>query len=326
MSREYILGIDTSAYTTSIAIVSVDGEIVLNSRKMLDVDKNQIGLRQQSAVFKHLNNLPKLFSSLDNFDYRDIKKVAVSYAPRRVENSYMPVFTVGKNIGRIVAEVLDADYIEYSHQENHLSCAIIDLYKDYDYKNNKVLAVHISGGTLEMMISHKASFGFDVDLVGGTKDITFGQLIDRIGVYCDYQFPCGPELEKAVVNGNVDYTIAEKICPNISGDELINLSGIENFYKKLIDEKIYTNETIFASMFIYISKCMVRMISFVEKNYYFEQIIISGGVSANNIIRENLKDMYMEKYDLIFPLNELSSDNALGNAFLPIIDRWYNEN
>lgn len=326
MDKNYILGIDTSAYTTSIAIVSEEGEVILNSRQLLDVDKNQIGLRQQSAVFKHLNNLPELFLNEKVFDYKDIKKVAVSYAPRRVENSYMPVFTVGKNIGKIVAEVLGADYLEYSHQENHLSCAIIDLYKDYDYKNNEVLAIHISGGTLEIMISKKADFGFDTRLVGGTKDITFGQLIDRIGVYCGYQFPCGPALEKAITDGNVNFELAEKICPNIAGEELINLSGIENFYKKLIDEKIYENELIYASMFIYISKCMVKMISHVEKKNDFKQIIISGGVSANNIIREKLKDIYMKKYDLIFPSTDLSSDNALGNAFLPIIDRWYNEN
>jgi len=326
MDKNYILGIDTSAYTTSIAIVSEDGDVILNSRQMLDVDENQIGLRQQSAVFKHLHNLPKLFLGNERFDYSKIKKVAVSYAPRRVKNSYMPVFTVGKNVGKIVAEILGAEYLEYSHQENHLSCAIIDLYQRYDYKKNEVLAIHISGGTLEIMISKKAEFGFYTNLVGGTKDITFGQLIDRIGVYCGYKFPCGPDLEKAVMNGNVDFEMAEKICPNISGEERINLSGIENFYKKLIDEKIYRNEIIYASMFIYISKCIVKMISHVEKKKIFKQIIISGGVSANNIIRNELKDIYMAKYDLIFPSNELSSDNALGNAFLPIIDRWYNEN
>lgn len=325
MNKKYILGIDTSAYTTSIAVVSTEGEIVLNKKIILDVEKNQLGLRQQSAVFKHLNNLPKLFSS-EEFDYRKIKEVAVSYAPRRVEGSYMPVFTVGKNFGKMISEILDVNYIEYSHQENHLSCAIKDYYKDYDYKNKKILAIHISGGTLEILIANKAKIGFKTDLVGGTKDITFGQLIDRIGVYCGYQFPCGIELEKAVEEADVDYDTAKKICPNISGDERINLSGIENYYKKLLDEKIYMEEIIFASIFMYISDCIIAMISHVEKHHGFEQIVISGGVSSNEIIRKELGKYFKDKYFLIFPNSGLSRDNAIGNAFLPIIDRWYDEN
>ena len=61
----YILGIDTSAYTTSIALI--DGEnnkILADERKVLEVRKGQKGLRQQEAVFQHLKTYRSFMEEL----------------------------------------------------------------------------------------------------------------------------------------------------------------------------------------------------------------------------------------------------------------------
>ena len=60
----YSLGIDTSNYKTSIALTNIDGDIVYDKRILLNVDKGKRGLRQQEALFQHINNLPILFDDM----------------------------------------------------------------------------------------------------------------------------------------------------------------------------------------------------------------------------------------------------------------------
>lgn len=311
----YILGIDTSAYTTSLALIDAEtNEILADERKVLEVKKGQKGLRQQEAVFQHLKNLPELYKRL-NQDTSMVSIVSVSSKPRNEEGSYMPVFIVGQNFGKVISDTLNCKYIEYSHQENHISASLIDKYKNMD---ERLLAVHISGGTTEFIVAEKSAKGFRTEIVGGSKDITFGQLIDRLGNLMEFPFPCGKHMEEYLYGKNI-----EKISsPNISKDDsYINLSGMENYYGNLLNK--YTKETITSSLFKYIAECIVHIIHSLAY-LQFKTIIISGGVASNNYIRnyilENIKD-----YKIIFPSVKNSSDNAVGLAFLPIIDRWYNE-
>jgi N6-L-threonylcarbamoyladenine synthase len=57
-----ILGIDTSNYTTSVAVASADA-VVCDRRKMLEVKQGMRGLRQSEAFYQHTNNLPQLLSA-----------------------------------------------------------------------------------------------------------------------------------------------------------------------------------------------------------------------------------------------------------------------
>ena len=54
-----VIGFDTSCYTTSVAAVTVDGEVVASCRKLLPVAEGERGLRQSEAVFIHVRQLPE---------------------------------------------------------------------------------------------------------------------------------------------------------------------------------------------------------------------------------------------------------------------------
>ena len=310
----YILGIDTSAYTTSIALIDADTkEILADERKVLQVKKGQKGLRQQEAVFQHLINLPQVYDRISQ-DLSKVKMVSVSSKPRNEDGSYMPVFIVGQNFGKVISNTLSCKYIEYSHQENHIGASLIDNYKNI---NEELLAVHISGGTTEFVLAKKSSKGFDTKIVGGTKDITFGQLIDRLGTLMDFPFPCGKHMEDYLQGKQV-----EKIAtPPISKDSFINLSGMENYYGNLLNK--HSKETIINSLFKYIAECIIHIINSLS-DLQFKTVIISGGVASNSYIRNYILDNNSD-YEILLPTVENSSDNAVGLTFLPIIDRWYNE-
>ena len=87
---KYYLGIDTSNYTTSVALIDENKKVVQN-KKLLPVKQGEIGLRQSDAVFHHTSQLHSLYSELvKNINPFDILAVGASVKPRPVENSYMP--------------------------------------------------------------------------------------------------------------------------------------------------------------------------------------------------------------------------------------------
>ena len=50
-TRDIVIGIDTSNYTTSVALMSMDGELIANIKHLLPVELGQCGLRQSDALF-----------------------------------------------------------------------------------------------------------------------------------------------------------------------------------------------------------------------------------------------------------------------------------
>ena len=89
-------GIDTSNYTTSVAVF--DGEHIIQNKKLLTVKKGERGLRQSDALFQHTVNLPVLISKLKSeIGDADIEAFGVSNRPRNIEGSYMPCFLAGES-------------------------------------------------------------------------------------------------------------------------------------------------------------------------------------------------------------------------------------
>lgn len=188
--KRYYLGIDTSCYTTSCAIVDSDFHIVGEARKILKVKLGERGLQQSNMVFQHTKALPKLMSELPQVS---ISGIGVSGFPRREENSYMPAFMVGLGQGETLSHLMNVPLHIFTHQENHILAALRDL---KNIPNEPFLALHLSGGTTELVYCHYQGNGiFESHIVGGSKDLQGGQYVDRIGVALGLPFPAGKYLE-----------------------------------------------------------------------------------------------------------------------------------
>ena len=105
-NNNIILGLDTSCYTTSIAAITLDKEVILNEKIILKVKKDCKGLRQSEAVFQHVNNMGEI-SQIISEKLKDYNVVGIcaSSKPRPVDNSYMPVFSVGYNFGKLLSSI-----------------------------------------------------------------------------------------------------------------------------------------------------------------------------------------------------------------------------
>ena len=73
-NKQVYIGIDTSNYTTSIAVCNENGEIIANIKKLLDVKEGERGLRQSDAVFAHIKNLSLLAPTLAEI-MQDLKNI-----------------------------------------------------------------------------------------------------------------------------------------------------------------------------------------------------------------------------------------------------------
>lgn len=299
------LGIDTSNYTTSVCLYnSTDGSAIMK-RKLLPVKHGELGLRQSDAVFHHVQQLPELFKEAFAEYAGEIKAIGVSSAPRAVEGSYMPCFTVGLGTVRILSESMHVPYHTFSHQQGHIVAALYSINRlDLLYKPH--IAFHVSGGTTEALGVNMDEGFLSTRVIAKTLDLNAGQLIDRVGVMLGLQFPCGRELEKLALECD------EKIKPKttLKGFDCC-LSGGENMAKKLLSEG--RSPAYIARFAIeFISRAIEKMSNKIREEYGNLPFVYAGGVMSDSIIRESL----CSRADCLFALPEYSSDNAAGIAVL----------
>lgn len=316
----YYMGIDTSAYTTSIAVIDNYNNLIYDGRIPLVVKKGKRGLRQQEAVFQHINNIPYLINDLSNkLDISKISTVSASVKPRNMEDSYMPVFKVAQGQAFSISKLLNIEYKEFSHQNGHIGAGIMSCGKKL---SKQFLAIHISGGTTELLIVEENDIDFNPTIIGGTKDISAGQLIDRIGVKLGLGFPCGKELDALAKN------VSEaRIKPPINTEKTwINYSGAETFFYKLIQSKIYGNNEISKGVIDCIANSLANVVNFAIKMYDIKDVLFIGGVSASVTLKEILSDK-LNKIGLtnvLFPSAKYCTDNAVGIAYLGANKRGVN--
>jgi N6-L-threonylcarbamoyladenine synthase len=300
------IGIDTSCYTTSIAVVDEAGTIVAESRKLLRVKPGDKGLRQSDAVFQHVQQLPQLLS--EPFWGVPITAVAASTMPRPVEGSYLPVFTVGASFGKTLAKLSGAPFIATSHQEGHLRAG---LYRRTP-SQKPFLAWHISGGTSELLLVTPHKNGYGIDKIGGSTDLHVGQLVDRVGVALGAPFPAGPFLEKLALTAPPSN---QSLPVSVRGLE-ISFSGPATAAERLIRQGVPGPE-VARQVFTGISRSLWQVTRLAAATYQVAQVLLVGGVAANQLIREFLQEAGTKQgLTVSFGPKELSCDNAVGVALI----------
>lgn len=308
MKPEYFLGIDTSNYTTSAALVDGLGRVVANCKRPLPVKAGECGLRQSDAVFSHIKNLPSLMEEVRSYlGSATLAAVGVSEAPRRAEGSYMPCFLAGVAAAEAASAAAGVPLYRFSHQCGHIAAAILSSGRS-DLFEAPFGAFHVSGGTTEVVrVSSFSEEGFSVELLGGTADLNAGQLIDRVGVMLGLSFPAGPALEALAEACTVR---VPKPHPTVRG-LTANLSGAENQARKLWEE---TENAPLTAAFVldYIARALSDLTVALIEKYGNMPILYAGGVMCNRRIRARLSPLG----DTAFAEPLFSADNAAGIALL----------
>ena len=298
-----VIGFDTSNYTTSIACYDgVSGE---NCSQLLPVKQGELGLRQSDAVFSHIKSLPELSGRLFSLvDLKNVSAVGVSTRPRAVEGSYMPCFMVGYSHAKLLADGLNVPLIEVSHQQGHVAASLWSAGR-MDLMDVPHLAWHLSGGTTELLLVEPEGKQVRCTKIGGTTDISAGQLIDRTGQLLQLPFPSGKHLD-ALSEQAKNTDVFKVKCPGME----FSLSGVQNKV-----QQYYSATNSAAETAAYALRCVAMAVLTATEHalqaYPGLNVVFSGGVASNSMLRK-----VMAPLAPIFSEPKYSTDNAMGVAVL----------
>ncbi|MDY4755525.1 MAG: DNA-binding protein [Candidatus Faecousia sp.] len=297
------IGIDTSNYTTSIALF--DGTDGVNCSKLLPVKQGELGLRQSDAVFAHIKSLPELSGRLfSHIRAENIGAIGVSTRPRAVEGSYMPCFLVGLSHAKLLSDAFQVPLIEVSHQQGHVAASLWSAGR-LDLMDRPHLAWHLSGGTTELLLVEPEGRNVHCTKLGGTTDISAGQLIDRTGQLLGLPFPSGKHLDELGRQAELTEVFRVK-CENSS----FSLSGVQNKVQQFHEKHGSSPETA-AYALRCVSAAVYQATQQALKAYPGFSVVFSGGVASNSMLRQVL-----EPLSPIFSQPQYSTDNAMGVAVL----------
>ena len=245
--------------------------------------------------------------------------------------------------GRAAAAAAGCPYVEFSHQEGHIMA--VKFYSSLSGAPAHI-SMHLSGGTTELLyVKDNICAGSDVgtnlvpamdsvpameiEICGGSLDISFGQLLDRAGQKMGFEFPAGEKIDRLAL----EYIDSERLrtseneairLPAIKvTDGRINLSGIETAVKKAVDAGCDYGELSFKLMEA-ASKAIIDMAEYGCRKYGIKDVLLAGGVASSVYLRKSVEsymkagcaDIDNEGINIVFGKPELSSDNSVGTALL----------
>ena len=299
-----ILGIDTSNYTTSAALLDTSDGTVRQSKKLLPVKKGELGLRQSDAVFHHTKQLPEIVKALCGDNGEVPAAVGVSVRPRNIVGSYMPCFLCGEGLADSLGAVNNIPVYKTSHQVGHILAALYSADR-LDLTKEKFIAFHVSGGTTDCLLAEPDGESVvRVTELGTSLDLKAGQAVDRVGLMLGLDFPCGKMLEELAVKSGRKF----KPKPTLKGGSCC-LSGVENQCRKMLDEGESPEDTA-AYCLQYVCAAVEGMTRHALETQGDLPVVFAGGVMSDKLIRERLESVFR----CSFAETEFSCDNAAGTA------------
>lgn len=300
-----ILGIESSCDETAIAIVR-DGQEVLSNQvsSQVKLHARYGGIVPEIASRKHVETIHLLLE--DSLKEAQISPQAIDAIAVTNGPGLQGGLLVGITTAQTLAWLWDKPLIDINHLEGHIHACFL-AHPEIDFP---LLVLLVSGGHTEliMMTDHG-----QYKVLARTRDDAIGEAFDKVARLLDLPYPGGPQIDKLAKLGNpqaFNLPIAMKNKPDFS------FSGLKTAMLYTIRDLQESNqplpvEDLCASFQeVAIESVVFKAINYARKNK-IQQIAVSGGVSANSLLRSKMMQR-SEKHGIkcfIPPLN-LCTDNA----------------
>jgi N6-L-threonylcarbamoyladenine synthase len=214
----------------------------------------------------------------------------------------MPCFLAGDCQASVLASALHVPLYRFSHQQGHIA-AVLWSANRLELLRESFLAWHLSGGTTELLLVTPEGPGFRCDCIGGTTDISAGQLIDRTGQRLSLDFPAGKALDQLAARSQTEEHFSVK-----RRELTFSLSGMENQVQRRLDNDT-PPEDVARFVLNTLADLLRRVTDAALERYPGLPVLCSGGVASNRLLRERLTGA-------VFAEPRYSTDNAMGIALL----------
>lgn len=307
----YILGIESSCDETSVSVVKNGREVLSNViSSQIDIHKLYGGVVPEIASRKHIENIDIIYKeSLKQakLSIEDISAIAVTYGPGLVGS-----LLVGLSFAKGLSISSKIPFIGINHIEGHIASNYIS---NSDLEPPFISLIVSGGHTNLVKVESYNSF----KIYGRTHDDACGEAYDKIARVLGFEYPGGPKLEKAALNGTQNKfsfprgEVRGSIYDfTYSGLKSHVINVIHNFKQK--NNESIDNETISDISLEFqnsiIDSLVNRTIS-LSKELKINKVAICGGVSANNAIKTALKnECDKNNIKFFYPENIYCTDNA----------------
>jgi N6-L-threonylcarbamoyladenine synthase len=300
-----ILGIESSCDDTSIGI-SRNGVILSNIVSNQDIHEKYGGVVPELASRQHQKNIiPTITRALKKakINISEIDGVAFTKGP-----GLMGSLLVGSSFAKSIALSLNKPLIGINHMEAHVLANFID----NDIKT-PCICLTASGGHTELVMVQGIH---NMSLIGQTLDDSAGETFDKCAKIIGLKYPGGPEIEKYAKKGKKDtfqFTIPKVKDLNFS------FSGLKTNIIQLIDRGVTKNKyfikenihDLCASIQHTIIETLIQKLKLAIQKYKIQTIAISGGVAANELFRDRIKELQKTNtVNISIPKKEYSTDNG----------------
>lgn len=300
-----VLAIESSCDETAASIVKDGREILSNViSSQIDVHKKYGGVVPEVASRKHLEIVSQvvrdaLFDA--NLTIKDIDLIGATRGPGLIGS-----LLVGLSYGKALAFSNNIPFVGVNHMEGHISAN----YLDTDLKP-PFLSLVVSGGHTYLI--HVKDY-LNYQVIGRTRDDAAGEAYDKVARTLGLGYPGGPIIDKLAKEGNPTIDFPRVMLKEDHYD--FSFSGLKTAVLNYINSQKMKNEEIIPedvsrSFQDAVLDVLVLKTMRLSKELNLKNIAISGGVSANDGLRERFKELEKtEGIKTYFPSKILSTDNG----------------
>ena len=305
MKDVYILGIESSCDETSMSIIK-NGceEIATTVLTQMDTHAEYGGVVPEIASRMHTENITIVLEDLlkkSNMTIDQVNAIAVTYGP-----GLLGSLLVGVESAKVLSLVYNKPLIATHHIAGHIYAN--NLVKPIEFPS---LALVVSGGHTELVLMED---DYKFKVLGATKDDAIGEVYDKVARVLDLPYPGGPNVEKYALQGKHTYDLP---IPMNNKELEFSYSGLKSAVINIKHNADQRGEEInkydLARSFqdVAIDELIRKTRLAVELYPDVKGIIVAGGVSANNYLREEMQKLCDElNKDLCIPPMKYCTDNA----------------
>ncbi len=303
-----VLGLETSCDETGLALFDSKRGLlgqVLYSQIQLHAEYG--GVVPELASRDHVRKLIPLLEQLllqTGVTKREINAVAYTRGP-----GLMGALMTGALFGRTLAYALNIPAIGVHHMEGHLLAPLLSN-KPPDFP---FVALLVSGGHTQLM----AAYGIgQYELLGESIDDAAGEAFDKVAKMMGLPYPGGPNIAKLALQGDPKSFDLPRPLMHQALD--FSFSGMKTAvltrYNKVKGQG--READLAASFQEAMVDTLVKKAIRALKQTGLKQLVIAGGVSANQLLRERLEsELKKIKGQVYYAEPALCTDNGAMIAF-----------
>ena len=298
------LAIETSCDETSMSLIKNGSEeIATVVFTQIDIHKKFGGVVPEIASRSHIESITIVLDELlekSKMKIEDIDIIGVTYGPGLIGS-----LLIGLQAAKTIAMITKKPLIPVHHIAGHI------------YANNlenrlkfPLIALVVSGGHTELIYMEE---DYSFKKIGGTLDDAVGEAYDKVAKILGLDYPGGPIVDALSIKGNDTYDL-----PYTLDDKSYNFSfsGIKSAVVNIVhNEKQRKKEIRVEDMCTSFQNRVVEVITKktmrAVKEYKVKNLIIAGGVAANNGLRNRFAILCkQDKVNLSIPKIKYCTDNA----------------